>query len=164
MEEDKNHLTLYIRNDIKELAKNSGLNLSKEFEEWIKIRLGKMDEIKNDIDIDLEVAKHHAEIVKLQSQKELQTKQDFKDKEEDMVLDNIIDDMEKERTTKTDKYRIILEWKDFINHEIYGVDSHIHGIQFLFKKKFNKDLNPSEAKDLILKRLKEKGFIKEELN
>ena len=155
----KAQLTLYIDTNIKESAKASGLNLSAEFEEWLRIRLGNINEDRPKIDVDLEIAKHQAEIQKLKSQAELIKEEEFKIKEQEMVLDNIIDNMKKERITKTQKYPVILEWKDFINNKNYGIESRIHGIQFLFKQRFNKIINPLEAKELLEKRLKEKGLI-----
>jgi hypothetical protein len=147
----KGMLHLSIETDLIELAKQSGLNLSKEFEEWIKIRLGNIEEDKPTINVDLEIAKHQAEIQKLKNQAEIIKTQEMKGQEEIMVIDQQIANMEEFREGK--------EWKDFINDSRYGVESRIHGIQFLFQKKFNKVLNPLEAQELLENRLKERGFV-----
>lgn len=134
----KSTLHLTIETNLIEIAKASGLNLSQEFEEWIKIRLGQIDDGKPIIDIDMEIAKYQAEIQKLKSQAELNKEIEFKGKEENMILDNSIDNM-----------------KQFEENLANPSDTRIHGIQFLMQKKFNKILNPLEAKELLLKRIKE---------
>lgn len=154
---DKALLHLSVDQDIKKLAKESGLNLSKEFEEWLKIRLGQIEVDKPVVNIDLEIAKHQSEIQKLQSQAMLKTELDLKGKEESMIVDGIIDDMINE--PKGEKYKG-KTLKDLFKDKEYGIDSKIHGIQFLFQKKFKKVLNPLEARELIEKRIKERGLIK----
>jgi hypothetical protein len=150
-------LQLYINSDLKKLAKKSGLNLSKEFEEWIKIRLGQIEVDKPVVNIDLEIAKHQSEIQKLQSQVILKSELELKGKEESLVVDSVIDDMI--NGPKGEKYKG-KTLKDLFKDKEYGIDSKIHGIQFLFQKKFKKVLNPLEARELIEKRIKERGLIK----
>jgi hypothetical protein len=142
-------LHLSIEPEIIELAKSSGLNLSKEFEEWLRIRLNQFHNEKPTVDIDLEVAKHHAEIVKLQSQKELSLKHESQDKEELMVIDEAIDNEIKFAKDKNN-----MDWDKLI-------EERTHGIQFLFRKKFNKELNPLQAKEILEKRIKERGLMKD---
>lgn len=137
----KNHLTLYIDTDIVSLAKSSGLNLSSEFEEWIKIRLGKMDEIKPDIDVDLEIARHKAEILKLESVNELKKEKLEAETAEKVSLDRMIDNM--------------IEFKDDMSNIS---EPRINGVQFIFKRRYNKVLNPMEAKELLLNRIKERNL------
>jgi len=140
-------LHLSIDPSLMELAKASGMNLSKEFEEWIKIRLGNINEDKPIVNIDLEIAKYRAEIQKLQNQAELAKEQEYKEQEEIMVIDGIIDN---ELTLKKPEQKI---------EDLVLSDIRIHGAQFLFKQKFNKMLNPLEAKELLEKRMKERKLI-----
>jgi hypothetical protein len=152
-EETDSLLHLSINPTLKKLAKQSGLNLSKEFEEWVKIRLGNIEEDKPIVNTELEIAKHQSEIQKhqseiqkLKSQAEFVKTEEMKAKEEVMVLDNMIDN-----ELKTFKSKAIT-WEEIVNEKI-------HGIQFLFQRKFNKTLNPLQAKELLLNRLKERKMI-----
>src|SRR3972149_6560209 len=131
---NKNHLTLYIDNDLTNLAKSSGLNLSSEFEEWIRIRLNQSFTDTPKDDTDFEIAKHQAEIQRLKSTAEIQREQMDKEKEEVMVIDGVIDN-EKDVTMKVFPET---KWEDI-------AVKRTHGVQFLFKQKFNKLLNPLEA-------------------
>lgn len=135
-------MTLYIDNDLVTLAKSSNMNLSAEFEEWIKIRLGKMgDETKKVCDPENEILRMRAEIQKLESQKELYLKEQNKEKEINMVLDGYIDNM--------------IEFKEDLTNPS---DSRTHGVQFLMQKKFHQIIGPLEAKELLLNRIKERGL------
>jgi hypothetical protein len=140
---NKNHLTLYIDNKLVNLAKVSNMNISNEFEQWLKVRLG---QIHNDnepiIDADLEIAKHEAEILKLRTKKEVKQDLEIKAKEEIMVIDNQIDNL--------------LEFHEDLKNI---TEERIHGLQYLFQKKFNKVLNPLQAKELLENRIKERGLI-----
>jgi hypothetical protein len=154
---DKALLHLSVDLELKKLAKKSGLNLSKEFEEWINIRLGQVESDKPVVNLDLEIAKHQLEIQKLQSQAILKSELELKGEEESLVVDGIIDDMINE--PKGEKYKG-KTLKDLFKDKEYGIDSKTHGIQFLFQKKFKKVLNPLEARELMEKRIKERGLIK----
>jgi post-segregation antitoxin (ccd killing protein) len=137
----KCHLTLYIDTDLVSLAKSSNMNISQEFEEWIKLRLGQTNEMKPVIDIDEEIAKHQVEIQKLKNQAELDKKMENIDEMKMATLDRIIDNM--------------IEGKnDLLNPD----DTRIHGIQFLFQKKYKELINALDAKELLLKRIKERGL------
>jgi hypothetical protein len=135
-------LHLSIEPEIVALAKASNINLSQEFEQWLKIRL---NQVNNDnepiIDTDFEIAKHEAEIIKLRTKKEVKQDLEFKAKEEIMVIDNQIDNL--------------LEFKEDLKNI---TEERIHGIQFLFQKKFNKILNTLQAKELLENRIKERGL------
>lgn len=134
----KVHINLSLDKDIYDIAINSGLNLSQEFEEWIKIRMNQTEENNNE-DVDLLIAKTQAELSRLQSRKEIVKTEVQKAKEEVMIIDDMIEDMKKFEETEVS-------------------DMRIHGIQFLFKKKFNKTLNPLEAKELIENRISERNL------
>jgi hypothetical protein len=141
----KQTLHLSIDNNLVDIAKSMNINLSAEFEQWIRIRLNQNDIIddKNDIiiDKDKEIAVHMSEIKKLQSQKELQKEVEERKSEESMIIDQQIDNMK-------------LFNEDLTNPSI----ERIHGMQFLFRKKFNKELNSLQSKDLLLNRIKERGL------
>lgn len=138
---DKATLHLSINKELTNLARGSGLNLSAEFEEWIKIRLGKMGDDKMSNDPDNEILKLRAEIQKLESQKDIISKEQNKQKEINMVLDGYIDNM--------------IEFKEDLTNPS---DSRMHGCQFLMQKKFHQILNPLQAKELLLNRIKERGL------
>ena len=137
----KTHLTLYIDNDLIVLAKSSGINLSQEFEQWIRIRMNQTADNEVKEDTELLIAKYRAEIIKLESQaernKEIQGQKDYELK----VLDDMIDNM-----------------KQFNENLADIAEVRIHGLQFLFKRKFGMDLNPFEAKEMLLNRIKERGL------
>lgn len=136
-------LHLSIEPSLIELAKSSGLNLSSEFESWIKIRVGNMDnEVNNKEDTEILIAKHRAEIQRLQSQAEQEKEKANEVSAEINTLDYNIDDMVKFK-------------ENFDNPE----DSRIHAIQFLFKKRYNKTLSILEAKELLINRAKDRGLI-----
>jgi len=146
----KGVLHLSIEPELIELAKNSGLNLSQEFEEWIKIRLYKTDAGIKQEDIDLKIAKYRQEIELLQSKQELQKTKEMLQQEQVMVIDGIIDnEINSAKLTgkKIDDWEII-------------ADKRSNGLQYLFKKRFNKILTLIEAKELILNRLKDRDIIK----
>lgn len=146
----KNHLTLYIDSDLVSIAKSSGLNLSQEFEQWIKIRMNKIESESPIIDKQLEIAKHKSEIQKLESMVEQDKQIEMKQKEETMIVDNMIDNIiEIEMEMDMNKGKKLI---DLIT------DAKVSGIQFLFKKKFNKNLTPVEAKQLLENRIIERGI------
>ena len=138
---NKNHLTLYIDNDLVNMAKNSNMNLSAEFEEWIRIRLNQSEEIKPIENIPMEIAKLQSEIHRLENLKTISIEKQTIEKEQDNSLDIIIDNMK------------------VMNEELLNPnDAKIHGVQFIFKKRYNKILNPLQAKELLLKRIKDRNL------
>lgn len=140
----KSLLHLSIENDLKELAKKSNLNLSQEFEQWIRIRLNANINEDDNMDHDLEIAKLRQEISKLESQKELMAKQEMKDKEEEMIIDHAIDnEMESN--------------KDIKPEDIPSKRS--HGLVYLFNMKFRKSISDMEATNMIENRMKERGLL-----
>lgn len=136
----KSHLTLYIDNELKALAKASNINLSNEFENFLRFRLKQDIKQESIIDTELEIAKHKQAIDKLLTQKELQQTQEMKEKEEIMVIDHIIDN-EIQFTSKEEL-----------------PSKRANGLQFLFKQKFNKYLAQEEAIKLLEDRIKERGL------
>lgn len=141
----KNHLTLYIDTELRELAKASDLNLSAEFEEWVKTRLNQSYIDEPVVNVDLEIARYRAEIMKLENKKEMQNQQISREKDEIMILDGVIDnarEMTKMNHPET-------TWESI-------ADGRMRGVQFLFKQKFKRMLNPLEAKEMLLKRIKER--------
>lgn len=141
----KGVLHLSIEPELISLAKSMGINLSQEFEDWIRIRMNQVK--KNDIqktedEANKLIAQHRIEIMKLESEREKIKEQELnKDLEKEVIdfqIDNIIEN--KGSLTDIDPLRFA-------------------GLQFVFKKKFGKILNSLEAKDLIEKRIKERGLV-----
>lgn len=148
----KVHINLSLDSDIYELSKTMNLNLSEEFEQWIRIRMNQYnkDEEQAKVNTELEIAKHIAEIKKLQTQAEMEKEQKDKEDRETKFIDYTIDNINSiELSIESNKGKSIEELID---------DSKIHGIQFIFKKKFNKTLDYLQAKELILNRIKERGL------
>lgn len=133
----KTQLHLSIDSNLHELAKNSNLNLSAEFEEWVRVRLVRHTEIETEnIDYGLEKAKLIQELALLESKEELALKQESKEKEEKMIIDNIIENMK--------------EFKQFSDEDI---KTRARGLVFLFKKKLNKIITLEQANKIIVERL-----------
>lgn len=139
----KGVLHLSVDVDLIVLAKASGLNLSGEFEEWIRIRLGQVDNMEeNNVDYDMEIAKLHQELARLQSKKQLSETKGMKVQEEVMVIDNIIDNA--------------LEFKTRIEDI---PEKRFKGLIYLYNKKFHRVINGDQAKALLSDRIKERGLI-----
>lgn len=138
----KGKLNLSIDVDLLELAKNSDLNLSQEFEEWVKVRLNQpiSDEFE-EIDLDKEKARLMLEMRKLESKAELQKRQeekeDLKLKTIDHAIDNSLKHMKPEEIPESRK----------------------DGVVYLFKSRHRTEINPLEAKELIENRMKERGLL-----
>jgi hypothetical protein len=149
----KGLLHLSVDNDLVNLAKSSNYNLSQEFEDWIRIRLNQTNNNNPVIDIDKEVARYHMEIQKLLSKKELEQEQKNIENEKKMVIDNYINNLIKfKEETDSPSYTDHFTYKDLIDKEI-------HGLIFLFKKKFNIDLSVNDSREIITNALKEKGLL-----
>ena len=138
----KGLLHLSIDNDLVNLAKSSGLNLSAEFEEWLKIRMNQFDKEGPKENPELLIAEYRSKIIKLESQKQIEVNEEMKNKEKVMVIDNIIDNEEKHK--KPDD-----RWEDIM-------ENRIHGLQFLFQKRFNEKLEVIQAREMLIARLKER--------
>ena len=141
----KSLLHLSIDTGILELAKNSGINLSGEFEEWIKVRLRMDDESMPKESIDNEIIKYQQEIQKLRSMSEIVQSKEMVEREKLMVIDNTIDNRMKykkegERISKIPKERA-------------------KGLMFMLKKKYNDRMTEDDAAELLLKRMKERGLL-----
>ena len=137
----KANVTLYIDNDLKDLARKSGLLLSSEFEEWLRTRLNIQTNNNKVKDYDLEVSKLQLQIKNLQSAQELTKERDDETKVQNDVVDSIIDNM--------------IEFNDDLNDI---KDNRINGLQFLFKKKLNIILTPNAGKERLINRIKERAI------
>lgn len=137
----KSFLHLSIDTDLLTLAKNSNINLSAEFEDFIKFRMGQETKEVNNVNPDMEIAKLKQEIARMESIKVIKVSEEQKQKEHIMVLDLIIDN----------------EIKYTKPEEI--AEKRFTGLQYLFKQKFNEKLPEGQAKELITKRLKERALI-----
>ena len=136
----KGRLSLTVDHELVELAKNSNINLSAEFEEWIRIRLNKhMEEDNEIVDYALERAKLQQQISLLASKEELAKNQEHKDKEELMILDGYVEN--------------ILEFEPNGIKEDELI-KRSHGLVFLFKSKLNKVISIDQAKELLRTKIK----------
>lgn len=135
----KSTLHLTIDPELVNIAKDSGINLSSEFEEFIRFRLKQNIDTPEVLDIDLEKAKHIQALKVLETKAELQARQEMKDKEELMLIDHIIDN-EMEGGTKPPEI----------------AEKRGRGTAFLFKQRFNKTISTQEAVQLLNDRIKER--------
>jgi len=138
----KGFLHLSIDTELLALAKSSKLNLSGEFEEWVRIRLNQNLDQEPLIDHDLEIAKHRQQIAKHESKKAIIKTAEMKEKEKIMVVDNMIDN---HLELSNDKPEHVPEKR-------------FKGLMFLFDKKFRIKLSDQEAKDILSNRIKERGL------
>ena len=138
----KSTLHLSIDSELLEIAKNMDLNLSSEFEEWIRIRAGQnvTDTIEKSKDYDKEYARLQLEMQKLQSQKELADKEEQKQSEILMLIDHTIDNE--------------LE----ITPAEQIPEKRAQGLAYLFKQKFKRDITIEEAMAMLSDRIKERGL------
>ena len=129
----KSRLSLTVDHDLVELAKGSGINLSAEFEQWIKIRLNKqLEPDKIARDFNLEKSKLLQDLRLLESQEEMTQRQEQTQKESDMVIGSYIENV-KEFPPKTED-----EWN--VRYD---------GLIYILKKKLKKEITRAEAKKLI---------------
>jgi hypothetical protein len=146
-------LQLYINTELKKLAKGSGMNLSQEFEEWIRIRLNQSQKEEESIDIPMEIAKRKEEILRLEQREKIKETEISEEQQKDTLIDKVSDTFLhwKERKDRGEFQSKTIKW----NNEL---DTSIRQLQFVFKKRLDIILNSLIAKDLILNKLKEKGF------
>lgn len=149
----KRTLCLYVESELIELAKSMGINMSEEFGDWMKIRMNKMDESNSNQteDPDLIIAQHRAEIMKLESKKEQMAAQSEKEKELDMIIKDVVDNIVKEKEAGDNPHYIDQTWQQIIAYRSPG-------LQFLVKKRMNKILTLNEAEEMISKELKSRGI------
>lgn len=141
----KGALTLSIDTEILEMARKSDINISQTVEDILRSVLQQSVAVDEPaINIDAEVAKHMMEIKRLQTKAELMHEQADKNKEEIMIVDNMIDNM--------------VQFKDPLNPV---PDSRAHGLTFLFNKRLHKQITQLQAKEMLENRIKERGLIKE---
>lgn len=146
---NKNHLTLYVDSDLVQLAKTSKLNLSKEFEDWIKIRLNQFengDKTMTQEESDKLIAEHLAEISRLKANKEIIQEKEDKYKEEEEVITEIAKNI-----NEVDVNKRGLSYND-------AIEEHLNAVVYIFKKRFNKDIDTLQAKDLIIAKLNEINY------
>lgn len=141
------HLTLYIPSELKRLAKASGLNLSAEFTEWIKIRLNQMPIENESIDYEKKAAALKQELSicenKIKAQEEVKNKIEQLENEKAEVLNGIID--RNNALTFPQKPIELLEKTS--------------GIKYFWKQKFNEVISDEEAKEMLRQQLIERGLI-----
>ncbi|GAG71883.1 unnamed protein product [marine sediment metagenome] len=132
----KAKLNLSIDTDLLELAKNSDLNLSAEFEDWVKIRLVRHHLNNGDVvDYGVERAKLKQELALLESKEELAKKQEFKMKEEQMIIDDVINNV-KEFHPK--------------GISVQELTNRSHGLIYLLKRKLRKSVTEKEALKMLI--------------
>lgn len=149
----KNHLTLYIDTTLTELAKGSGMNLSQEFEEWIRIRMNQSQKEEEGIDIPMEIAKRKEEIMRLEQKEKVKETKISEEQEKDQFINKVVDNF---LIWEKRKDRGEFQSKTFDKSN--ELDTSIRQLQFVFKKRLNIILNSLIAKDLILNKFKERGI------
>lgn len=151
----KNHLTLYIDTELIDLAKATGMNISAEFNEWMKIRMNKLEENKEEPkDVDMLIAEHRAEIMKLQSQAEIKAMQSEKDKEINIIISDVVDNILKEKKdgdAEGQGQLVGMTWPQIITYRSTG-------LMFLVKKRMNKILTLTEAEQILTDEIKKRGI------
>lgn len=151
----KNHLTLYIDTELIDLAKATGMNISAEFNEWMKIRMNKLEENKKEPkDVDMLIAEHRAEIMKLQSQAEIKAMQSEKDKEINIIISDVVDNILKEKKdgdAEGQGQLVGMTWPQIITYRSTG-------LMFLVKKRMNKILTLTEAEQILTDEIKKRGI------
>lgn len=147
---NKSHLTLYVDNEVKNLAKSSNFNLSQEFEDWLRVRLNMKNKevLENNIeDADKLIAEYRMKIEKLQSAKELDKELEMQKSEQKQVIYFQIDNMIENNEPLQEPFEPL----------------RIKGIQFIFKKKFNIIMNTLEARETLLNGIEQYLKEKEEM-
>ena len=139
----KVHLNISLENDVYEIAKNMNINLSNEFERWIKIRLGQREETKEE-DLTLEIAKHKEAIATIEAKSIEQNRMKELNAKEDLMIEQIVNNMINDKNEDS-------LWKDIINLRALG-------LQTIWARRFNKRLTTPQACDLITNKLIEKGI------
>lgn len=138
----KSLLHLSINSKLLQMAKNSGLNLSAEFEEFIRFRVGQDIKQESIIDPDIEIAKFKQQISKLETQKKIKNDLKIQQEEINKTLDHAIDTAIKEKRN----YNEIL-------------DSRSRGVAFILTRKLNNKITEEQARKMLDERLKEKGLL-----
>lgn len=129
----KPSLHITISPELIDIAKNSNINLSQEFEQWLKIRLSQSTAVV--VDYNLEISKRQEEIEILKAKSQLQDKVKSKEDQRTRLIDSIINGQS----------NIILSerWK---------------GLQGILRDRMNEILTDEEARSLLNNRLKERGL------
>lgn len=140
----KSQLHLSVETDLLELAKNMGINLSNEFENWIKIRVNQKEATNTKEELDLEIAKHKEAILMLENQNSEKERLEKQFKEEDSTISNIADN---EIANKNKD----MKWKQVIAIRASG-------IMAIWRRRFNKYLTMSQAITMLEEKLKAKGI------
>jgi FtsZ-binding cell division protein ZapB len=141
----KTHIDLSIDSDVYVIAKTLRINLSNEFEQWIRIRTNTYEEKTEIQNIDVEIAKRQAEIEELKRKDEMLKSKQQQEKDEQESLSRVIDNM---ITAHEDKE---INWQTHIQMSASGV-------QLLYKRRFNRYITFKEAVELLEAKLKEKGI------
>lgn len=139
----KCHINLSMERDVYELAKAFNINLSKEFEEWIKIRANSDIETKEE-NFDIQLAKHKEAILYIEKRKQIQNESVNRLNEENEVVNMIVKRLIENHIEQN------LNWKDDIR-------MHGSGLQAIYKRRFNKLISINEAFEILENKLKEKG-------
>lgn len=135
-------LHLSIDSDLREWAKISGMNLSAEFEEWIRIKRGmNMSDIENNkVDYDKEYTRLQMELRELESKKELAARQSDLQERKNLQIDRAIDQC----------------LKDFPIDQV--AEQRKHGIVYIWKSAFNENITEDEALQILENRIKERNL------
>lgn len=142
----KAKINLSIDADLYEFIKNykavnTDFNISQELEEWIRIKMGHQNNETEIVDYDKEKARLLMELRQLESKEELAKREDEKEDMKIKTIDHAIDNAIK------------------FGKKIEEIpDDRKNGVAFLFKSRYNVDITPLEAKELLENRIKERGL------
>jgi len=156
----KAKLNLSIDTDLLDLAKNftdsnnEKLNLSQEFEEWVKIRIQKNINMEVErVDYDFEKAKLRQDLALLESKQELFNREELKEKEEEMIINQIVNNL---KNTKKEKEDYLFQTENIRKKVRIKEDDIIekaNAIVYIFKKKLDKKITVEKAKEIIKEKL-----------
>lgn len=141
----KTHIDLSIDSDIYQIAKTLRINLSSEFEQWIRIRTNTYEEKPDVQNIDIEIAKRQTEIEDLKRKDEMMKSKLQHDIDEKESISKVIENMINGHADKE------VNWNTHIQMAAPG-------LQLLFKRRFNKYLTFKESVEILQKNLCENGI------
>ena len=139
----KPRLSLTIEQNLLDLAKASGLNLSAEFEEFLRIRLNAKEVIENKghVDLDNEIAQHEEALIILKNKRSLvDINKSIKD-QINYTLDYAIDSA-LEQGNKLEDLAV----------------NRSRGVSYILTRKLNKSYSELDAQKLLEDRIKERGL------
>ena len=151
----KPRLSLTIEQNLLDLAKASGLNLSAEFEEFLRIRLNAKEVIENKghVDLDNEIAQHEEALIILKNKRSLvDINKSIKDQINytlDYAIDSALEQGNKLEDLAVNRSRGV----SYIIMLLSGIAAFD-----ILTRKLNKSYSELDAQKLLEDRIKERGL------